>query len=144
MRRDVGTHDTGMGTFVDRVGGQLSGIPGTDYAWVRPQVAYSLVRRCIGRGGEFRLEISPNRRGYSYQTGTGGGGSNSAGSPSVDLVAGADAFRDFQKDADFVETCERITERAAEIQMTLLSLSQEASMLAEVTTLDGDCRYLVE
>jgi hypothetical protein len=51
------------------------------------------------------------------------------------------AFTSFVPDVDVVAHCESLKRRAAAIVASAEKLSAEATVLAEQTTLPGDCKY---
>jgi hypothetical protein len=143
LRVDVASHDTRLREVVDRVGAEFS-VPaevGNDDRAVRLQAGMALVHRCSRGGFGMHLEINQNGgHGYSYSAG--GGGSNGGGAPWPGLLATWDAFRTYQPDASFTSACAELKGRADELSQRLARLANDANTLAEVTMLNGDCKYL--
>ena len=52
------------------------------------------------------------------------------------------AFRTYEPDASFISACAQLQVGADNLAARLAKLSKEATVLAEVATLSGDCEYL--
>jgi hypothetical protein len=134
LRTEIALQQSEMMDSIHRIASGLG--PNEDR---RIEVAYALVRRCIGKGDGIKLEIQPGG-GYSYQSGT-GGSQGSDGNPPPHLVEEARVFREYKPDRSFKSDCARLSKRTSPFIDRLLNLAREARSLAEVATLPGDCAY---
>jgi hypothetical protein len=105
----------------------------------RPEVAWAILEKCLDKGPGMTLTTRPD--GYQYtvrgRTRRYGAGATVA----EDEGAAFAAFTSFVPDVDVVAHCESLKRRAAAIVASAEKLSAEATVLAEQTTLPGDCKY---
>ena len=139
LSKDLSNHDARVRELVERIRTAIRWPASVDDR--RLQVAHALVHRCSRKGFGIRFERGSNG-GYGYQYSTGGGGSSGGGPVPESVVAEWDAFRAFVPNASFESTCKELSARADNLARRLSDASRQASVLAEVTALEGDCQYL--
>jgi hypothetical protein len=108
---------------------------------IRTKVAIAYLDKCRGKGPGMRLEMSPGHFSYSYH----GGSISKAGPdlrPPEDIIAVLKAFESFQPDAELVNRCTSLNQRANDTIEKAKQLSDKALRLAERAYLDGTCEYL--
>ncbi len=106
----------------------------------RIEVARSVLEKCLGKGPGITITISPS--GYSFAMLGGSGSSGGSSLPPSDLLAAARAFKAFRPDPEATAHCESLDRRAATIYENANKLSAQALLLAERTTLSGECVYV--
>ena len=136
-------HDAKLRELVDRIGSGFS-IPadvGNDERSVRQNGGMALVHRCVQNGYGMRME-RPQSGGYSYSYSAGGSASSSSGDPSPAILSTWEAFQNFKPDASFNSVCSELRAGVDDLSADFIRLANEALVLAEVATLQGDCDYL--
>jgi hypothetical protein len=113
-----------------------------DISWFTAQdLGITYVAHCIGRGPGFTMQIAPDGRGFlSFSTlwqSTGGGEQ-----ASPDLLYAYRHYRALRPSPSLQEACESLRKSAANIEGSASSLSKEALLLAQETTLRGNCEFL--
>jgi hypothetical protein len=104
----------------------------------RETVARAVVWKCLGMGPGMTLKSDSTSYGYSLS----GGGAGSGGGPAPpELREAFQAFTAFRADSTVATHCTSLRSRMAKIVDDARKLSAEARMLAERTTLSGDCEY---
>jgi hypothetical protein len=105
----------------------------------RSEVVGAILEKCLARGPGMTLTTRPD--GYQYTVR--GRSQRYSGGAAVaeDEGAAFAAFTSFTPEADVVTRCESMKKRAAVIMASAEKLSADALVLAEQTTLPGDCKY---
>jgi hypothetical protein len=103
----------------------------------RELVVRSFVWKCLGSGDGMTLKSSPSFHNYSW-LGSTGGASGPASQEHQDAFAAYTALR---PDAQTATQCQTLKTRKTEIIATATRLSSQARLLAEHTTLNGECEY---
>ena len=105
----------------------------------RPEIAWALLEKCLAKGPGMTLTTRPD--GYQYtvrgRSQRYGGGAAVA----EDEGAAFAAFTSFAPEPDVAAHCDSMKKRAAGIVVNAEKLSADALVLAEQTTLAGDCKY---
>jgi hypothetical protein len=105
----------------------------------RPEITWALLEKCLAKGPGMTLTTRPD--GYQYtvrgRSQRHGGGAAVA----EDEGAAFAAFTSFAPEPDVVAHCDSLKKRAAGIVVNAEKLSADALVLAEQTTLAGDCKY---
>ncbi len=105
----------------------------------RPEVAWAILEKCLAKGPGMTLTTRPD--GYQYtvrgrsQRYTGGA------AVAEDEGAAFAAFTSFTPEPDVVGHCDSMKKRAAGIMANAEKLSADALVLAQQTTLSGECKY---
>jgi hypothetical protein len=134
LRRDVEDQDDEYAGLVSRVVKQIALPPAHPY---RDNVARAFVWKCLGLGPGMTLTTDDKSHSYSWLGGSGNGG----GPAPPQLVEAFQAFTSFRPDSKVEGHCASLRTRGAKIVDDAEKLSAEARMLAEETTLSGDCKY---
>lgn len=105
----------------------------------RSEVVGAILEKCLARGPGMTLTTRPD--GYQYTVR--GRSQRYSGGAAVaeDEGAAFAAFTAFIPEADVVAHCESLKKRASAIMASAEKLSSDALVLAEQTTLSGDCKY---
>jgi hypothetical protein len=105
----------------------------------RSEVVGAILEKCLARGPGMTLTTRPD--GYQYTVR--GRSQRYSGGAAVaeDEGAAFAAFTSFTPEAEVVTRCESMKKRAAAIMASAEKLSADALVLAEQTTLPGDCKY---
>jgi hypothetical protein len=105
----------------------------------RSEVVGAILDKCLARGPGMTLTTHPD--GYQYTVR--GRSQRYSGGAAVaeDEGAAFAAFTAFSPEADVVAHCQSMKKRAAAIIAGAEKLSADALVLAEQTTLPGDCKY---
>jgi hypothetical protein len=105
----------------------------------RSEVVGAILEKCLVRGPGMTLTTRPD--GYQYTVR--GRSQRYSGGAAVaeDEGAAFAAFTSFIAEADVVAHCESLKKRASSIMASAEKLSADALVLAEQTTLSGDCKY---
>lgn len=139
LRKEVSSHDARVRVLAERVRNQLPWPKSVDDN--RTQVAYVLIPQM--QPEQLWNEIRGGQEGgYGYSYSTGGGSSSGSGPVPEGILATWDAFRKFVADASFEAECRAVSTGADDLARRLADASKQASVLAEVTALQGDCSYL--
>jgi len=105
----------------------------------RSEVVGAILEKCLARGPGMTITTRPD--GYQYTVR--GRSQRYSGGAAVaeDEGAAFAAFTSFTPEADVVARCESMKKRAVAIMASAEKLSADALVLAEQTTLPGDCKY---
>jgi hypothetical protein len=105
----------------------------------RSEVAWALLEKCLDKGPGMTLTTRPD--GYQYTVR--GRSQRYSGGAAVGEDEGAAfaAFTSFAPEPDVVAHCDSLKKRAVGIVTTAEKLSADALVLADQTTLSGECKY---
>jgi len=137
LRRNVSDQEEEFHKATILVMGNLSLPPSAEHR--RPEVASSLLEKCLEKGPGMTLTVRPD--GYQYTARGRSRGYDGTTIVADDERAAFEAFTSFVPDADVAAHCESLKKRAAGISATAKKLSTQAIGLAEGTTLAGECKY---
>ena len=104
----------------------------------RTEIAWAVIEKCLDRGPGMTLTTRAD--GYQY-TVRGRTQRRSGATVAEDEGAAFAAFTSFAPESDVVGHCDSLKRRAAGIVATAEKLSADARVLAEQTTLPGECKY---
>jgi hypothetical protein len=134
LRKEVEDQDNEYADVVSRAVKLVALPPAHPY---RDNVGRAFVWKCLGLGPGMTLTTDDNSHSYSWLGGSGNGG----GPAPREMVEAFRAFTAFRADSNVEGHCTSLKTRSATIIRDAKNLSQEARMLAERTTLVGDCEY---